>query len=106
MADLAPMRKDIYERGENVAIVHSVGSENIEAWVRAVRGYAQVEAVDWHFIGGRARVAVLGTEDEVRRVREACRILLPALNEQVRALYLQLAQHGNPTAGVVIGAGE
>ena len=105
MADLAPMRKDIYERGENVAIVHSVGSENIEAWVRAVRGYAQVEAVDWHFIGGRARVAVLGTEEEVHRVREACRILLPALNEQVRAAYPQLAHH-NPTAGVVIGAGE
>lgn len=103
MADL-PCDAEVYRNGITVAVVHSVPSETVEAWVRAVRGWAQVQLVDWHDIGGRARVAALGTPEELNRVREAARALLPALNAMLPALYPMVYNnaHEPPCAGAVL----
>jgi len=81
------MRQDISERGETVAYVHSVEAETVEAWVRAVRGWSEVPDVDWGYIGGWARIAVLGTPEQITKVREACAALLPALHVMLPKLY-------------------
>lgn len=81
------MRTDIYEHGETVAVVHSVESETIEAWVGAVRGWSEVPDIDWHYFGGRALVAALGSEEELEKVRKACEALLPSLHIMLPELY-------------------
>jgi hypothetical protein len=99
--ELIPMSLDLCENGIAVAIVHSVPSATIEAWIRAVRGWARVEVVDWGFIGGRAVVSTLGTPEEVERVREACASLLPALDAILPGLFPEL-RGDSLSAGIVI----
>lgn len=104
----APMRKDIYENGENVAMVHSLPSDDIEAWVLKVRALSNVEDVDWHFIGGRGRVAALGTPEELKRVRDAIRELAPSFNEAVAKLYPQFYGDGRekPSCVAIYGGSD
>jgi hypothetical protein len=105
VTDLNPCNDDIFANGTNVAMVHSVPAETVEAWVRAVRGWSQVERIDWHYIGGRARVAALGDAAELGRVRDAVRALLPALHAMLPALYPTIYAHPMreaPCAGVVL----
>lgn len=101
MSELTPMSLELRENGITVAIVHSVPAETIEAWVRAVRGWAQVDAVDWGFCGGRASVQALGTPEEIARVRDACASLLPALDAMLPGLFPEL-RSADLSAGTIV----
>lgn len=61
--------EEVYRQGDPVAI--AVGrAVVVEAWVVELRA-ASGQRVDWHYIGGRARVLALGDVEAVRRaVRE------------------------------------
>ncbi len=80
--ELRPCRADIFASGVQVGIVRPLPPAMIETWVRAVRGWAQHEAVDWHFFAGRGRILALGSEAEIARVQAACTWLMPALEPQ------------------------
>lgn len=96
----------LYERGVCVAVVHSVGSENIEDFVRDVRLASGVAAVDWHYFAGRGRVVALGSEGELASVRSACGQLLPRLHAMLPGLYPMVYNHPSmvPNAGYVTEA--
>lgn len=46
-------------------MTHSIGSADVELWVKKVAELSQ-QPVDWHFCGGRARILALGDTQRVR----------------------------------------
>jgi hypothetical protein len=63
--DPIPCDQEIYDRGEPVCMTHSISSNRMEAFVRSV-AVSTGQRVDWHFMGGRAVVLVIGDADKVR----------------------------------------
>lgn len=55
----APCAKNIWEQGTTVLVTHSIPSNALERWVRAVAALSG-QLVDWGFVGGRARIVALG----------------------------------------------
>lgn len=52
MPDVPPAcDDDVYRNGTLVLMTHTIGSAEIEAWVKKVAA-ASGQAVDWHWAGG------------------------------------------------------
>lgn len=68
-----PCNPEIYSDGTLVMMTHSIGSQDMERWVKKVARKSG-QPVDWHFAGGRACIKALGDLD---KVREAIRALMP-----------------------------
>ncbi len=76
-----PCDPDIFEHGTPVVVLD--GSSNaIERWVKMVAATAGA-AVDWHYVGGRARVLHLGDDASRARVYAAIDDLEPQLQGAV-----------------------
>lgn len=72
---------ELFKKGSCVFITHTIPSNAMEGWVKKVAS-ASGQRVDWHFVGGRARVVALG---DLEAVRAAIELLMPehdALFEQ------------------------
>lgn len=63
--DTAPCNRDIYKNGVQVAVLHGASARLIERFVREVAEYSE-QPVDWHYVGGRARVLTTGDCERVR----------------------------------------
>lgn len=71
MSGVTPCDLDVYESGIAVAIVHDPGgAAAIDAWVLLIRRESG-QRVDWHYVGGRGVVKVIGDVDAVRTVLRA-----------------------------------
>lgn len=64
---------DIYKNGTLVFVSHTIGSAQMERWVKKVAEKSE-QQVDWHFAGGRACVLALG---DLQRVRDTILEMLP-----------------------------
>lgn len=59
-----PCARDIYENGRCICAFHA-GAVATEAWVKRVAAESG-QRVDWHYVGGHARVLFVGDEKRVR----------------------------------------
>ena len=77
--DPAPCRQDLYDHGETVAVIGDTGGSNrFERLIQAASRRAGVP-IDWHFVGGRARVLAL--PGDVVKAKEALDAeVFPVLN--------------------------
>lgn len=60
-----PCSPDIFKNGTLVMMTHTIGSQEMEAWVKKVAAQSE-QSIDWHFAGGRACVLALGDLSRVR----------------------------------------
>lgn len=60
-----PCDAEIYEKGECVFVGHGP-SNAVERWVKRIAELSG-QRVDWHYVGGRAVVLVLGDTEKVRK---------------------------------------
>lgn len=60
-----PCRPDIYERGLHVCILAGPRAVQIEEYVKECAA-ATGQAVDWHYVGGRANVLTIGDVTKVQ----------------------------------------
>jgi len=58
--------KEIYEAGQHVATITGGCSQAIEALIERLRSEVPEVKVDWHYVGGRACVRVLGEGKPVK----------------------------------------
>lgn len=72
-----PCDREVYQRGEPVAILDAA-SNDAEQFVKAIARLASAK-VDWHYSGGRAQVLFLGDADARTRVEAALDTLEPTL---------------------------
>lgn len=63
--DPTPCDPKVFEEGECVFITHTIPSNSMESWVKAVARDSK-QPVDWHFAGGRAVVLALGDIEKVK----------------------------------------
>ena len=68
--DPPPCDHDIKDNGTPVCLIHSISSNRLERFVVSIREQTS-ERVDWHFVGGRAVVKVLGDCDAARAAIDA-----------------------------------
>ena len=64
---------EIFEKGEQVFVTSTIPSNAMEGWVKKVAELSG-QRVDWHFLGGRARVLALG---DIEKVNSAIKKLMP-----------------------------
>lgn len=76
--DPEPCNPDVFKSGDYVGWLHGPGSNAIERWVKALAEKTG-QRIDWHFVGGRARVLALG---DVNAAREAFEAAIPELKAQ------------------------
>lgn len=62
---LPPCARNIYANGTLVMMTHTIGSQEMEGWVKKVAELSG-QPVDWHFAGGRACILALGDLSKVR----------------------------------------
>jgi hypothetical protein len=64
---------EVFKNGEHVFLTHSLSSEVIEGWVKAIAKDCG-QKVDWHWAGGRASILTLGdpkkTRASIKKLRE------------------------------------
>lgn len=65
-----PCESDIFKNGECVFVTSTIPSNAMEGWVKHVAEISG-QRVDWHFVGGRARVLALGDIEKVKLTIEA-----------------------------------
>lgn len=82
------MDQEVYRNGTTVAVVAGPRPWFIERWVEELRRLSG-QRVDWHFAGGRARVAALG---DVAAVRAAVEATL----EDLRTFAARRVDNGHP----------
>lgn len=68
-----PCESDIFKNGECVFVTDTIPSNAMEGWVKHVAEISG-QRVDWHFVGGRARVLALG---DIEKVKLAIEALMP-----------------------------
>lgn len=68
-----PCDRDVYASGTLVMMTHTIGSQEMEKWVKKVAELSG-QQVDWHWAGGRACVLALG---DLTRVRAAIKEMMP-----------------------------
>ena len=73
-----PCDLDILKRGSVVFVGDTLPSNAMERWVKRVAELSG-QRVDWHFLGGYARVLALG---DLHRVEVAIKALLPEYNQK------------------------
>ena len=67
---IRPCADDIFRDGTAICVIASISSNRMERFIQSV-AISTGERVDWHFVGGRAVVKVLGDEAKVRASIEA-----------------------------------
>jgi hypothetical protein len=98
-----PCNEDIYASGTLVMMTHTIGSEQMERWVKKVAERSG-QPVDWHFAGGRACILALG---DLEKVRSAIQDLLPEHNDiQRQAAEDILPSHPFSPSYTLYGDGE
>lgn len=75
---------EVFKNGTQVFITDSIPSNAMERWVQKVAATSG-QSLDWHFVGGRARVLALG---DLERVSEALAYLMPE-HDELRELALE-----------------
>lgn len=71
MADTpAPCNQEVFEKGEVAFVMAGKRSADIEEYVQGLAKQTG-QQVDWHFVGGRAVVKVLGDVSVVREAAQA-----------------------------------
>ena len=68
-----PCDPKIFSEGQQVFTTSTIPSNAMEGWVRKVAQQSG-QPVDWHFVGGRARVLALG---DIERVQSVIAALMP-----------------------------
>lgn len=68
--DPTPCDPDIFNNGTPICVIVGVSSNRMERFIQGV-AVSTGERVDWHFVGGRAVVKVLGDTAKVRASIEA-----------------------------------
>jgi hypothetical protein len=71
---------EVYANGEVVFLIAGLPSTAVEALIVRVREETSVR-VDWHFVGGRAFIRVLGDDEAKERVRKELRRMMPVFQE-------------------------
>lgn len=61
-----PCDTEVYNKGETIFVTHTIGSEEIEKWVKKIAKKSG-QKVDWFFMGGRAVVKCVGNFDKARK---------------------------------------
>jgi hypothetical protein len=59
-----PCDHEIFEHGDQIAAIHGPRAFTIEDWIVKVREKCS-QRVDWHFVGGIARIVYIGDRDKV-----------------------------------------
>ena len=62
--------KEIFAKGQPIAVVWSKTEEDTEKWVKVIRKKAKAR-VDWHVSGGRDQILHLGDAKSRKRVEAA-----------------------------------
>ena len=62
--DPAPCDPEVFKKGKDIFMTHSIPSNAMEGWVKKVANLSG-QKVDWYFFGGRAIVKALGDCDKV-----------------------------------------
>lgn len=63
--ELVPCKASIYQEGVQVAVMHGGSAKLIDRFVKEVAEYCD-EPVDWHYVGGRARILTTGDAAKVQ----------------------------------------
>lgn len=71
---------DLYQNGQPVLMVQGPRASTIEDWVQLVARVSG-QRVDWHFVGGYARVVCLGDRDRVVQAASNLRVVLDEMYE-------------------------
>lgn len=88
---LPPCDLEVFENGAEVFRTDTIPSNAMARWVRSVAELSG-QRVDWHFVGGRARVVALGDLD---KVRGAIHQLMPE-HDRLRRKRLKKMRLGSP----------
>lgn len=62
----APCNQEVFDKGITIAMMAGKGSAEIETYVKSI-AQKTGQLVDWHYVGGRAYVKVLGDVEIVRK---------------------------------------
>lgn len=76
---------EVYEKGTQVFLTHTIEAKNIEKWVQAVAKLSE-QKVDWHYFGGRAVILALG---KINKVNEALKNLRHMHDEMFRQAFVK-----------------
>ena len=68
-----PCSDELMKKGTQVFLTHTIPSNAMEGWVKQIAEKSG-QQVDWHFVGGRARVLALG---DIEKVNTAIQELMP-----------------------------
>ena len=77
---LDPCQIEIYEKGTEVFLTHTIATKDIEEWIKKVAKESG-QKVDWYYAGGRAFVLALG---DIDKVKETLKKLRPEHDELYR----------------------
>jgi hypothetical protein len=70
----------VLELGTPIAWIWGVEKTDIDAWVRALRGWTESALIDWHYVGGRAKVLAILYDRSFDVFTDGCRRLAPVLS--------------------------
>jgi len=59
--------EEIYQKGKHVYTLADLEKEDVEKWVQMIAEKSG-QKVDWHYVGGRACVKMLGDRDKVIKI--------------------------------------
>ena len=64
-AELPPCDKELWRKGEHIATIIDIKPEEIERIVKTAAKESR-QKIDWHYVGGRAAVRVMGDLEKAR----------------------------------------
>ena len=54
--------QEIFDKGTHICTVADmVGVDKLNKWVETIRKKTGAEKIDWHYVGGRACIRIIGT---------------------------------------------
>jgi hypothetical protein len=59
---------DIWRHGRVVGVLTSVASKIMETYVEILREKSGIEKLDWHWMGGRALIRAIATNEELEKL--------------------------------------
>lgn len=65
-------QQDVFDDGEFLLMVAGPRMWTIEAWINILRRRTQNEKIDWSQAGGRAVVKFLGSDEDRKKLIQAC----------------------------------
>jgi hypothetical protein len=61
---------DIWRHGRVVGVLVNVASRIMETYVEILREKSGIEKLDWHWMGGRALIRAIATNEELKKLDE------------------------------------